>query len=286
LDDCRKTTAYLLVISGVVIITVAEILKGRGLYFFRIFFTPIVWTGYVLLLDGFNYLRRGESLIITDTVNFLFMIPISIGLWYLFEFYNLFLNNWHYINLPENRAIRYFGYFWSFATIWPAILETYSLFKGFGLFSKVKVKPYKLTSKTFWILVIIGAIFEILPFVFPNRYWAPTIWTGFILLLDPINYRLKLPSLFGRWETGEMGALWRLFLSGLTCGFFWEFWNFWAGAKWKYTIPYFGDIKLFEMPIVGFLGFLPFAVEVFTLYIFVGWLFKKFLGIEGITYRL
>ncbi len=286
MDDCRKTTAYLLVISGVVIITVAEILKGRGLYFFRIFFTPIVWTGYVLLLDGFNYLRRGESLIITDTVNFLFMIPISIGLWYLFEFYNLFLNNWHYINLPENRAIRYFGYFWSFATIWPAILETYSLFKGFGLFSKVKVKPYKLTSKTFWILVIIGAIFEILPFVFPNRYWAPTIWTGFILLLDPINYRLKLPSLFGRWETGEMGALWRLFLSGLTCGFFWEFWNFWAGAKWKYTIPYFGDIKLFEMPIVGFLGFLPFAVEVFTLYIFVGWLFKKFLGIEGITYRL
>ncbi|MBD3167972.1 MAG: hypothetical protein GF307_00720 [candidate division Zixibacteria bacterium] len=282
----KRTTAYLFIVIGIANYLIAEYLKLSGFEFYRTFFTPIVWTGYIFFLDGINHLFRKRSLIIDDTANFLWMLPISIGLWYVFEFYNLFLDNWHYINLPENRAIRYTGYFWSFATIWPGIFETYILLGGLKLFEKITVKPYRLTSRAFWILIVIGTVFEILPFIFPNRYWAPTIWTGFVLLLDPINYRLGLPSFLGQWENGRLGGLFRIFTAGLICGFLWEFWNFWAGAKWVYTVPYLGDVKLFEMPIVGFLGFIPFAAEVFVMYVFIGWLFKKLFGIERITFRL
>ncbi len=55
-----------------------------------------------------------------------------------------------------------------------------------------------------------------------------------------------------------------LMAGGLTCGFFWEFWNYWAAAKWTYTLPFLGPFeqyKAFEMPLLGFLGFLPFALE-------------------------
>jgi len=57
--------------------------------------------------------------------------------------------------------------------------------------------------------------------------------------------------------------------AGLICGFLWEFFNYCAIAKWTYTVPYFGNIKIFEMPVLGFLGFPPFAVECWVIYIFV-----------------
>jgi hypothetical protein len=49
------------------------------------------------------------------------------------------------------------------------------------------------------------------------------------------------------------------------CGFLWELFNFWAGSKWIYTVPYVGSLKVFEMPILGFLGFPPFAVECYVM---------------------
>jgi hypothetical protein len=56
-----------------------------------------------------------------------------------------------------------------------------------------------------------------------------------------------------------------LLLAGLVCGGLWEFWNFWAYTKWLYTVPFFEDVKWFEMPPLGFLGFPPFAVECYVL---------------------
>ena len=51
-----------------------------------------------------------------------------------------------------------------------------------------------------------------------------------------------------------------LLASGLVCGLLWEFFNYWAGGKWKYTVPWPAGPKLFEMPWLGFLGFPPFAL--------------------------
>ena len=59
-----------------------------------------------------------------------------------------------------------------------------------------------------------------------------------------------------------------LLIAGFICGGLWEFWNFWARAKWIYTVPIFGDIKIFEMPVLGYFGFPPFALECFTMYVF------------------
>ena len=55
-------------------------------------------------------------------------------------------------------------------------------------------------------------------------------------------------------------------LSGLLCGVLWEFWNYWAVTRWTYTVPYASDLKVFEMPVDGYLGFLPFALECFAMY--------------------
>ncbi len=57
--------------------------------------------------------------------------------------------------------------------------------------------------------------------------------------------------------------------SGLICGVLWEFWNYWARSKWHYAVPIMEHVKIFEMPVPGYLGFPPFALECFTMYIFV-----------------
>src|SRR3954469_23526693 len=94
--------------------------------------TPIAWTGYILLIDGFIYKKRGSSWLMSHRSEFAFLWVVSFSLWTIFEGYNLLIRNWHYINLPQNLVVRYLGYAWAFATISPAIFETAELFAVFS----------------------------------------------------------------------------------------------------------------------------------------------------------
>jgi len=62
------------------------------------------------------------------------------------------------------------------------------------------------------------------------------------------------------------------------CGVLWEFWNYWSRAKWHYTVPIMENLKIFEMPVPGYLGFPAFAFECFTMYVFVRTIFASQLG--------
>jgi hypothetical protein len=119
------------------------------------------------------------------------------------------------------------------------------------------------------LLIFAGAAGVLVPLIYPSAWFAPVIWVAFIFLVDPINAMRGYPSIFGDLGRGGWRRLWSLLASGLVCGFLWEFFNYWAISKWTYTVPYFGNIKLFEMPVLGFLGFPPFAVECWAIYIFV-----------------
>jgi len=253
---------------GFLIIIIAETLLFLKVYWVGVFFTPIAWTGYILFIDSLIFKLKGNSLISSRIKQFLVMLPLSVGFWLIFEFYNLFLNNWHYINLPHPIWIRFIGYTWSFATIWPAILETKELVITLRIFDKTKFKPKRISRKVLYFSIVLGATFLIIPIIFPSRYLAVLVWTGFIFLLDPINYLNKEKSILKDLELGNLNLLLSLFLSGLVCGLLWEFWNFWAIGKWIYTVPILENVKLFEMPVVGYLGFLVFALEVYVIYNF------------------
>ncbi len=112
----------------------------------------------------------------------------------------------------------------------------------------------------------------IAPFFVPRaiaQYLAAPVWIGFILLLDPVNAWLGEESLTGDFARGQYDRLWNLAWSGVLCGVLWEFWNFWSRAKWHYTVPIMEHTKVFEMPLPGYLGYPAFALECFTMYVFV-----------------
>ena len=63
---------------------------------------------------------------------------------------------------------------------------------------------------------------------------------------------------------------WHTPIAWTSCGFAWELWNYPAGGKWIYSVPILPNLRLVEMPLPGYLGFPPFAVECFVMYVWVG----------------
>jgi hypothetical protein len=269
---------------GLAVIAISEALLFAGVPFVRTFFTPLAWSGYILFADSLVFRQKGNSLIMGRPREFLLLLPFSVGFWLIFEFYNLYLRNWHYVGLPEELLIRLLGYAWAFATIWPAILETAELLEGWKKISRRKVRPWRIRKEHLVISLFFGSFCLVLPLITPlpvAHYLAAPVWVGFIFLLDPLNYWMERDSLFLDLERGDPRKLYSLLLSGFVCGFLWEFWNYWAGARWHYTVPIVGHIKIFEMPVLGYLGFPPFAVECFTLWAFVKNGFRRARGSHG-----
>jgi hypothetical protein len=236
--------------------------------------TPIAWTGFILLADALVWKRRGNSWIRNNPAELLFMACVSVPLWVVFELYNKYsIRNWYYIGLPDLLLLRYFGYIWSFATITPAIFETADLVSSArhrrAPANRLDPLPRRRLGTAGWLAVIAGAVMVAVPIFVHSTYLAAPVWLGFILLIDPLNARAGHESILGDWSRGQIGRLVNLLLAGLICGVLWEFWNYWGGTKWIYNVPILPEIKIFEMPILGYGGFPPFAVECFAMYVAV-----------------
>lgn len=268
-------------IAGLAIMIVSETATLAGIEPFPSWNTPICWTGFIVFADAVIWRARGSSWIRSAPREFALLATASIPLWLIFEGFNLRLRNWHYVGLPENDALRYFGYAWSFATIWPAIFE------GAELISVCRrsVPPalpappdLPALSGLAGLAMASGALMLASPFLTPPTvapYLAAPVWLGFILLLDPINARLGGESLWIDWRAGRVDRLVNLLLSGFLCGGLWEFWNYWSRAKWHYTVPIMEQVKIFEMPLPGYVGFPAFALECFTMYVLLRAMFTR-----------
>jgi len=233
--------------------------------------TPICWTGFIVFADGVVFRARGDSWIRSAPREFALLAAASIPLWLVFEFFNRFIRNWHYVGLPDNPIVRDLGYAWAFATIWPAIFEAAELV---GVWKAGQHIPPRPAPSAVWprfraLSVAFGALLLAWPLLWPSPYLAAPVFLGFIFLLDPINARLGAESLTADLGAGRTDRLVNLALSGFLCGILWEFWNYWARTKWHYTVPIMERLKVFEMPVPGYFGFPAFAVECFTMYVFL-----------------
>lgn len=261
-------------VAGLAVILISQAATFARIEPFYSWNTPIAWTGFILFADSVVWKARGKSWIRTSTREFILLAALSIPLWLIFEFYNLFIDNWYYVGLPEQPLLRYFGYAWSFSTIWPAIFEGADLvdvWRGRRRRSSAPARrPHLLLGPhPPWLriaAVALGAVMLVWPLLMPSRYLAAPVWLGFIFLLAPINFWLGAETLL---VNRRLDRMINLGLSGFVCGILWEFWNYWSAAKWHYTVPIMENLKLFEMPLPGYLGFPAFAFECFTMYVLV-----------------
>ena len=260
---------------GLGVIAAAEILLFAGQPVVAGWFTPIVWTGYVLFVDALAARLTGRSYLTTDRVDGVLVALASVLCWWLFELYNAprFWRGgedavglwWQYHGLEPNLFLRRVGYDWAFATIFPAMFLTAAVLRA-TVFRRARVRPWRLPPGLLRLAIAAGVVGVVLPLVVVSQWLVPLVWAGWVLLLEPLNYRRGVPSCLGDLAQGDASRLLALLGSGAVCGVLWELWNYGAATRWTYTVPYMGGIKIFEMPVLGYLGFPPFALEAYAMY--------------------
>ena len=268
----------LLAITGLAVsfltFVVATIGLIKGFAHFNTWYYCWAWWSVVVFVQSWTKLKKDYSLLYNKFYDFLFLSFLSVPFWLFFELINIKLHNWYYVNLPSNLFVRWLGYFIAYATVLPAIFTVKGLLDCYNRSWKLPhlFRDFLLTlshcPRSF--LMVGGLFLFVLTITFP-KFCFPFAWIFLMFLLDPINEHLNLPSFLRQWNNESFSDTEKFLLSGLICGVLWESLNFWAGSKWRYSLPFFNHPKIFEMPVLGYLGFLPFAIEcaVFSYLIFL-----------------
>ncbi|VGO21424.1 hypothetical protein [Pontiella sulfatireligans] len=227
-------------------------------------FTP-QWLCYIVAINAMTRHRTGRSLLTHNTKFLLLLFPLSAAFWWFFEYLNRFVQNWWYTCGTEFAPAQYFiAATLSFSTVLPAVLSTEEWIAsnprntaGLKYFIPIHFPKPKLAA-TITLLVSASGL------LFIGRYpdqLFPLLWVAPLLLLMALQTIANRPSFFPEIETGDWRRIYRFCLAALICGFFWEMWNWHSLAKWIYSVPYVDRFHLFEMPILGYAGYLPFGLE-------------------------
>ncbi len=228
-------------------------------------FYAYAWWSYILVLDGVVALRQGGSLLTTGRRHFFPIFLWSITFWFFFELLNLRYQNWYYVGVfaAEQASDLLVGGLFAiacFSTVFFGLFETYEVLTAFSFARPMRAEPRELPGWVSYAIQGGGLVLIALSLLF-SHYLAPLVWGSLTFLIDPWNYRRGARSVLWELSQGNWGLLLRLLVSGLLCGIVWESSNFYAPQKWIYTVRGLEELKLFEMPVLGFLGFPALAAD-------------------------
>jgi hypothetical membrane protein len=226
-------------------------------------FTPL-WVAYILTMNGFTYRRKGSCLLVSQTGPFVLLFPVSAAFWWFFEYLNRFVQNWSYTGADFGPAEYFLFATLSFSTVLPAVTSTREWLLSFSWWSSayhpffpIRISSPRLLAAA--ILTASGACLLLLG-VYPNHFFA-LLWVSPLLILVSLQALLKETHLFSLLGRGDWRLVVASALAAVLCGVFWEMWNFYSLAKWVYHVPFVQRFHVFEMPILGYAGYLPFGLE-------------------------
>jgi len=211
-----------------------------------------------------TYQRTGRCLLLAQPRFFLSLFLWSAIFWWYFEYLNRFVQNWRYIGLEPMTGLFYSVHSsLAFSTVLPAVLSTCELLSSFSIFTKHSYRqPLTLSQSNGLIrsLTIFGILCLIGLALWPN-YFFSLLWIGPLLVMLALQLCWDESTIVSALRNGRWQAITIPACAALLCGFCWEMWNFYSAAKWVYSIPFVDRFHLFEMPILGYSGYLPFGLE-------------------------
>ncbi len=239
-------------------------------------FFPL-WLGFALTADGLAFARKGTSLLTRSPKAYLGLFIISSPLWWLFEVINLRTQNWFYLGSEAFSELQFFLLSSiSFSVVIPAVFGMAEFFSSFDFIRRMKpwlvIRDDRRTTLTFF---AVGWGMLALTLLLP-MYFFPFVWISVFCITEPLNVWLGNRNLSEFTRRGDWRPVVSLFLGVLVTGFFWEMWNYYSFPKWIYQVPGVGFGKIFEMPFLGYGGYLPFSLELYSLYhLVMGFLGQK-----------
>jgi hypothetical protein len=222
-----RRSSLLACVAGVVLL-VSQLLCWLGVDPVPNYFYLSAWYCYILIVDHFVYRREGTSLVMDRPGELFVMMVWSAGVWLLFEGINLRLHNWVYLEAEPSAPLRHVIGILSFATVLPAIFETVDLLETTRAFRIAAARPLPVTARVLGVIFFCGVLSLALPLLWP-RYFFPLVWLGFVLMLDPINFRAGSErALLCDLSKGSLRRLFVIVCGGAVCGVLWEYFNYWA----------------------------------------------------------
>lgn len=228
-------------------------------------FFPL-WLGYILVVDALVQRRTGNSLWSRSPKHFVLLFLVSAPVWWLFELINLRTANWEYLGRDLFTPLQFnLLCTISFSIVIPAVFETAELMRSFRWMERFASGPrIPATRAVFVSLLAIGLAMLAAMLIWP-RIFYPFAWISLVFILEPINYWTGRPCFLKELRVGDWRTVIVLSLGALLCGFFWEMWNYYSFPKWVYHIPGLAFLRIFEMPLLGYGGYVPFALELYAL---------------------
>lgn len=265
MDVARRRGALALVLC-LLALAGATVLSARFVEPFHTWYYQFAWYLVLPALDAAMVVRTGKPALFGDRRFAFALFAWSAPVWFVFELANFRLANWYYVFVVEERWLHWPATFAAFATVLPAIFLAEKWLENLRIGDRLRGPSFELRSVHLGLIVAAGVGFVTLALWRPLIFF-PLIWGAFTLLLEPWNYRREpSESLLGDIASGRYGRIVRLLLAGAAIGLFWESLNSVAGARWIYTVPGLEELKLFEMPLLGFLGFPVFALDCYVMY--------------------
>jgi len=266
---------------GVATGVIAWILAWTRLSWFAKFqphtFSPL-WFSYILVVNALCLRRSGHSLMTDRPGYFLLLFPASATFWWFFEYLNRFVQNWYYLGVQFSPL----AYFWyatlPFATVLPAVLSTREYLVGTGWIRRgySRMRPIALRHPTATALeaLLLAAAGLVAIGVWPN-YLFPLLWVAPLLIIVGLQTAMKERHFLWQMAAGDWSGAVAAALAALVCGGLWEMWNYFSLAKWEYSIPLVQRFQIFEMPLLGYAGYLPFGLECVVIGDLLKQLFKR-----------
>ncbi len=227
-------------------------------------FTPL-WLSYIVVMNALAFRRTGLSPLTHRPLQFLALFPISALFWWFFEYLNRFVQNWHYIGIGTLSAEEYiFRAMLPFATVLPAFVATRAWLSSYPRLTAGLScwRPFSVSDprRLAWLALILAAAGLVGISLWPELLF-PLLWISPLIVVASIRILQGKITLLNAPAHGNWAPLFLAAMAALVCGVFWEMWNFYSLEKWIYTVPYVARFHLFEMPLLGFAGYLPFGIE-------------------------
>lgn len=228
----------------------------------------LLWWSFIFAVDGLVFALRRNSLLHDRLWEFFLLAVWSTPVWMAFEVLNFRLENWFYVMVPWELGWEFLLLAPAYATVLPGVFEVTELIVGvierWWPGGRIIGRSFEVTCRNLRMQWLSGATMLVLPLLWPEEFFC-LVWGFAFLLLDPLCFARGGRSLLGQLAAGDNTRLVALLASGFVCGGLWEAWNIAARTKWIYTVPFFDELKLFEMPLLGFLGFPPFVLECYAI---------------------
>ena len=226
-------------------------------------FTPL-WLCYIVIVNAITFKRIGRCLLVNDPKYLLGLFILSSLFWWYYEYLNGYIRNWYYVGLTELSSTEYAIHSTlAYATVLPAVMSTLALLNTFPKLSRpyenfISVNITSPKSRVF-AYYLCGCVILGFAATHPEQLFM-FVWIAPLFIIVGVRYLLGQATVFSSLANGDWRPLILPAIAALICGFFWELWNAHSLAHWEYNIPYVEKFYLFEMPVIGYAGYLPFGL--------------------------